>query len=121
MGHVNEENLKIYQSLFRGRTDIYATRWEKNGRSGYYPAYTFDWNTFLAHQRKGGTMATFEQKTALPLTDDTVRKHLDGQKMLGIYPLLADNTSYFIVADFDGGQAFDEAVNTSLQVAAAVW
>ncbi len=106
---VSEEQLELYQSLFRGRTDVYARRWEKNGRSGYSPAYQFDWGTFLAHKRQGGTMATFEQKTAIPLTPDVIQKHLLGQYMIGIYPLLENNTSYFIAADFDGERAFDDA------------
>ncbi|MFH0853565.1 MAG: DEAD/DEAH box helicase family protein [bacterium] len=106
---ITDEQLALYQSLFRGRTDVYAKRWEKNGRSGYYPAYQFDWAEFLIHQRRGGNMATFEGKTPLPLTPDVVKKHLIGQYTVGVYPLLKNNTSYFIVADFDGPQAFDDA------------
>ncbi len=106
---ISEEQLALYQSLFRGRTDVYARRWEKNGRSGYSPAYQFDWDKFLAHKRRGGTMATFEHKTALPLTPDIIKKHLLGQYVIGVYPLLEDNASYFIAADFDGEQAFDDA------------
>ena len=54
-------------------------------------------------------MATFEQKAALPLTPDVIKKHLLGQYVLGMYPLLENNTSYFIVADFDREQAFNDA------------
>ncbi len=106
---VTEERIVLYQSLFRGRTDIYARRWEKNGTSGYSPAYQFDWQEFLAHKYHGGTMATFGQKTALPLTARVIRSHLEGQIILGLYPLLENNTSYFIAADFDGERAFDDA------------
>lgn len=106
---VTDDQLNLYLSLFRGRTDVYARRWEKDGKSGYSPAYDFDWNEFLAHKRRGGTMTTFEKKTAIPLTPDIVRKHLVGQHVVGIYPLLENNTSYFIAADFDGKRAFDEA------------
>ena len=31
--------------------------------------------------------------------------HLNGKEMIGIYPLLKDNTSWFIVADFDQSDA----------------
>lgn len=106
---ISEEQLQLYQSLFRGRTDVYARRWEKNGRSGYSPAYQFDWDKFLTHKRQGGTMATFEQKAAIPLTPDVIKKHLLGQYVIGIYPLLENNTSYFIAADLDGERAFDDA------------
>ncbi len=109
MVSVTEDQLNLYLTLFRGRTDVYARRWEKEGKSGYSPAYDFDWNEFLAHKRRGGTMTTFEKKTAIPLTPDIVRKHLVGQHVVGVYPLLENNTSYFIAADFDGERAFDEA------------
>ncbi|MFH1891565.1 MAG: restriction endonuclease subunit R, partial [Candidatus Zixiibacteriota bacterium] len=109
MIYISEEQLALYQSLFRGRTDLYAKRWEKNDRSGYYPAYQFNWDEFLAHQRRGGNMSTFKQKALLPLTPDVIKKHLFGQYVVGIYPLLKDNTSYFIAADFDGDQAINEA------------
>jgi len=106
---VTEDQLNLYLSLFHGRTDIYARRWEKNEKSGYSPAYDFNWNEFLAHKNRGGTMTTFEKKTVIPLTPEVIRKHLIGQHVIGIYPLLENNTSHFIVADFDGEYAFEEA------------
>lgn len=109
MIRITDEQLNLYLSLFRGRTDVYARRWEKEGKSGYSPVYDFDWNAFLAHKRRGGTMTTFENKKAVPLTRDVIRKHLIGQHTIGVYPLLENNTSYFIAADFDGDRASDEA------------
>jgi hypothetical protein len=35
------------------------------------------------------------------LTDEHIIKHLSGQHLIGLYPLLQDNTSWFIAADFD--------------------
>src|SRR5579859_3772700 len=35
-----EEKVKLFCSLFRGREDVYAMRWEgRNGKTGYSPAY----------------------------------------------------------------------------------
>ena len=51
MLHIGEEQLNLYMSLFRGRNDIYARRWEKYG---YTPAYRFDWNEYLNHKAIGG-------------------------------------------------------------------
>lgn len=31
------ERLALFQSLFAGREDVYAQRWEKDGRTGWYP------------------------------------------------------------------------------------
>jgi len=28
---INEQQLELYMSLFRGRTEVYARRWEKDG------------------------------------------------------------------------------------------
>lgn len=50
---------------------------------------------------KGGTFKNFEEKRYQPLTDEQISKHLNGEQVIGIYPLLPDNTSWFIVADFD--------------------
>ena len=35
-------NLPIFKSLFRGRGDIFAQRWEKGGKAGYFPRYDYD-------------------------------------------------------------------------------
>ena len=58
----------VYMDLFRGRKDIYARHWEKNGKSGYSPAYQFNWQEFLAFKAKGGRLADFANKKPLVLT-----------------------------------------------------
>ena len=99
---INEEQVTLYMSLFKGRTDIYARRWEKRGKTGYTPAYSFDWNEYLRHKSRGGNFHNFNKKKKIPLTRDVIKKHLIGAYFIGIYPLLEDNTSYFIAMDFDG-------------------
>ena len=99
---MNKQQFELFISLFRGRTDVYARHWEKDGRSGYSPAYEFNWDEFMAYKRGGGLMKDFENKKLIPLTNDVVKKHLIGQHIVGVYPILPDNTSYFIAADFDG-------------------
>ena len=95
-------HLALYRSIFRGRDDCYARYWEKNGRSGYSPAYALNWQDFKRHQGGGGTMRDFANKTLLPITDEIISKHITGSHAIGIYPILDNNTSYFIAADFDG-------------------
>ena len=109
MNFISDENIELYSSLFRGRTDAFARFWEKNGRSGYSPAYSFSWNEYFAHKQKGGSMKTFENKKIIPLTKEILRQHLLGQSALGLYPILEDNTSYFLVADFDGEHWLEDA------------
>ena len=81
---ITTEQILLYRTLFHGRQDIYARYWEKNGKHGYFPAYKFDWQEFLAHKAKGGTIATFEHKTSNPLTLDILHAHLEGSKAVDI-------------------------------------
>ncbi len=97
----NKENLSDYRSLFKGREDVFAIRWEKSKKSGYMPAYFFDPYIYKLHVIAGGTFKTFNDKSYQPFTDNELIKHLTGKQQIGIYPLLNDNTSWFIAADFD--------------------
>lgn len=51
---------------------------------------------------KGGSFNEYSEKELMNLSDEQILKHLKGEQFIGIYPLLKDNTSWFIVADFDG-------------------
>jgi hypothetical protein len=99
---ISEEQLSLYISLFRGRTDVYARRWEKHGKCGYTPAYSFIWDEYLRHKAKGGDFHSFENKEKIPLSRDIIKKHLIGAYFIGVYPLLEDNSSYFVAIHFDG-------------------
>lgn len=94
-------NINHYLSLFHGRDDIFALRWEKNGKATYFPCYDYDPYQFRLHKIKGGTLQTFQNKTLSSLTNHQIEKHLNGDHFIGIYPLLKDNSSWFIAADFD--------------------
>lgn len=81
-----QERVEIFMSYFHGRRDVFARRWERaDGASGYTPVY-------------------IDKAKALyqPLTIEWIEAHLLGTETLGVYPLLSDNTSCFIAADFDG-------------------
>lgn len=93
--------LNIFKSLFSGREDVFAIKWEKGIKSGYMPAYKFDPYFYRSHIIKGGNFNDFPDKSYLPFNDEQIEKHLNGDHQAGIYPLLLDNTSWFIVADFD--------------------
>lgn len=72
------------------------------------PAYNFDPYRYKLHQMKGGTFKIFTDKTYQPLTDDHLIKHLKGEQVVGLYPLLQDNKSRFIAADFDEADWIEE-------------
>ena len=93
--------IQLFKSVFIGREDVFAIRWEKGNKSGYMPAFFYDPYRYRAHKLKGGTFQNYTDKEYLPFTDKEIEKHLNGDQLIGIYPLLKDNTSWFIVADFD--------------------
>lgn len=65
------------------------------------PAYNLDWNEFAKHKAGGGSLKDFKNKSYAPLTSERIQNHLLGKEVIGVYPLLTDNSSWFIVADFD--------------------
>lgn len=111
MDETSPKNIDIFRSLFKGREDVFAVRWEKSGKSGYMPAYQYDLYHYRAHKMNGGTFANYPHKTYLPFTDNEIQKHLNKIQQIGVYPLLQDNTSWFLVADFDKQNWKEEVVN----------
>ncbi|TCN57626.1 DEAD/DEAH box helicase [Flavobacterium circumlabens] len=104
------DTIQLFKSIFRGRDDVFAVRWEKAGKSGYMPAYQYDPYHYRQHKMNGGTFQNYSHKTYLSLTETEIHKHLDGIQQIGVYPLLQDNTSWFVVADFDKQNWKEEAV-----------
>lgn len=99
-----EVKIALFRSLFRGREDVYPKRFEsrKTGKTGYQPACRNEW--------VGGRPEKPRCQEILPLTDDVVRNHLLGMDprdrsgrdfTIGVYPMLPDETCWFLAADFD--------------------
>jgi superfamily II DNA or RNA helicase len=96
------EKITLFRSLFRGRNDIYAVRWEgANGKSGYSPASIKDWDALRLVPRSEWKKRDKETRKLLPLTDEAVHNHLSGKITIGVYPLLPDETCWFLAVDFD--------------------
>jgi superfamily II DNA or RNA helicase/very-short-patch-repair endonuclease len=103
-----EAKIALFRSVFRGREDVYPRRFEsrKTGRSGYSPACANEWARGLCDKR-ATRCAECPNRCFLPVTDDVVRWHLLGQDdtgrdfVMGIYPMLRDETCFFLAADFD--------------------
>ena len=95
------EKVALFRRLFRGRTDVYPLRWEaSNGKSGYSPACSNEWKPGICHKPKI-RCGDCTQRLFLPVTDQVIYDHLTGKHTIGVYPLLADDTCYFLSADFD--------------------
>ena len=98
----NPDKLALYADRFRARMDVYARRYENRwtGKSGWTPAVVGGWRKGMKH----------ESASYLPLTPEVIKEHFWGNVFIGFYPLLADNTCYFFVADFDGKPAMLDAL-----------
>ncbi len=104
------ERVVLFRSLFRGRTDVYPLRWEsKRGKSGYSPACDNEWNSGVCNKPhiKCGDC---DQRLLLPVTDQVIYDHLAGQHTVGIYPVLTDDTCYFLAIDFDDADWREDAL-----------
>ena len=101
--------LALFRSLFRGRTDIYPLRWEgKSGKSGYAPACANEWRPGICEKPRI-KCSDCHQRQLLEVTDDVIFRHLAGAAVVGVYPLLKDDTCYFLAADFDEAEWRDDA------------
>jgi len=93
--------IALFRSLFRGREDVYPVRWErKDGRSGYSPACLLEWKRPLCGKPvvKCGNCP---HRKLLAVTDDVIHHHLIGKHTVGVYPMIPDETCWFLAVDFD--------------------
>jgi superfamily II DNA or RNA helicase len=107
-----EQKIALFRTLFRGREDVYPVLWvsERTGKKGYSPACRQTGAPGHPDQRGAGGSSDGRRrpKEYLSLTDEVVAAHLSGQKTIGVYPLLRDDTCWFLACDFDGeGWALD--------------
>ncbi len=101
----------MFRSLFRGREDVYAVRWQSpDGRSGYAPKKERDWNAYYAAKPEERKRVDKETRKLLPLTDEVIHGHLSGDLTVGIYPLLQDETCWFLAVDLDKKTWYDDAL-----------
>lgn len=106
-----DEKITLFRSLFRGREDVYPRRFEtmKTGKTGYQPVCRNEWVGGICEKPKI-RCEDCEHREFLPVTDQVVRNHLQGfdpqdragrNFTIGVYPMLLDETCYFLAADFD--------------------
>jgi len=125
------DKIALFRELFRGREDVWARRWEsrKSGRSGYQPACANEWTVGLCDKRTH-KCAECPNRELLPLTDEVIRGHLTGNDhttrhnpksraagdfVVGLYPLLRDETCRLLVVDFDSS-GWEDDVRAFLSV-----
>ena len=102
------EKVELFRQLFAGRPDVFPARWEnrKDGRSGYSPACSNEWAKGICGKPKV-KCGDCPHQAFIPYSEDIIEKHLRGGDahssdfVAGVYPLLQDETCWFLAADFD--------------------
>src|SRR5271166_1156472 len=96
------DKIRLFRSLFRGRADVFPTRFvsAKTGKSGYAPACR---NKFVRGvcQLPKVKCGDCPNQAFIPFDEAAVIGHLTGRHVMGIYPLLPDETCWFLAVDFD--------------------
>lgn len=103
-----EEKVTLFRSLFRGRDDVYPRRFEsrRSGKSGYSPVCGNEWVRGICEKPRV-KCAVCPHRHFLPVTDEMIRRHLSGHDdrgsafVAGVYPMLLDETCFFLAMDFD--------------------
>lgn len=102
-----EEKIRLFRNLFRGREDVFARRWYsvQKEKGGYTPVCANEWKYGVCIKPKG-KCSKCENRVFVPLDDAVIYKHLsgkdeNGQDVVGVYPILPDDTCYFLAIDFD--------------------
>ena len=105
---ITEKMANVFYSWFWGRQDVYAKRSvNKNGDAGYYPqCYNF-WKGNCPRRRGLKTRCSdCKHRDHKPLRKEDIIAHLQGKSpnatdVIGVYPLLPNGTTRFLVFDFD--------------------
>jgi hypothetical protein len=96
-----KDKISLFMSLFRGREDVYAKQWQnKAGRSGYSPVCLNEWINGICNKPQVKCSSCANRNYAI-FDEITIDSHLRGKSVAGIYPMLPDETCYFLAMDFD--------------------
>jgi superfamily II DNA or RNA helicase len=112
------EKVRLFMSLFKGRDDVYAKRWEgREGRAGYAPVCLNEWKPGFCGKPEV-KCAFCKHKSYAPLDARVIEAHLRGNLVAGIYPLRQDEKCHFLAIDFDK-DGWQEDVSTLKEVCTA--
>lgn len=112
------EKVALFRRLFRGRDDVFQKFWinTKTGRKGYSPACSNDWIRGVCGKvfKPPVKCGDCQNQAFLPVSDQTALEHLRGRLVAGVYPLLPDDTCWFLAVDFDK-QTWSEDVSSFVE------
>ena len=97
-----KEKIALFRSLFRGRVDVYPRLWisRKTGKKGFSPVCNTEWVDGVCEKPKV-KCSECSHRSFVPVTVNIIKEHLEGKHTIGVYPLLTDETCWFLAVDFD--------------------
>ncbi len=97
------DKVELFRGLFRGREDVFPTRFlaKRTQRTGYAPACS---NKFVRGvcELPRIKCGVCPNQAFVSVSDELIAAHLQGRHVMGVYPLLEDETCWFLAVDFDG-------------------
>ena len=102
-GNLTPDRIRLFHQLFCGREDVFARLWTnpKKQTAGYAPACANEWVRSVCEKPRI-KCGECPNQAFLAVDDKAIQGHLQGQHVLGVYPLLRDETCWFLAVDFDG-------------------
>ncbi len=109
---ITKSHFRFFYSMFKGRMDVYSKRGgkpsPKTGKTGYYTQCWNFWKDGICPKKNGKRIKCNEcnNQKYKQLRGKVIMQHLIGEKedcsdVIGLYPILEDETCNFLVFDFD--------------------
>ena len=109
---ITQKHAQSFYSFFKGRKDVYSKRAgkpnPKTGKTGYYTQCWNYWKPGICpkYEKKNIKCADCAKQQYKELTGKVIMQHLTGDRedcsdVIGIYPMLPDETCNCVVFDFD--------------------
>ncbi len=114
------DELALFRQLFHGREDVFARLWvnSKKQTKGYAPACANEWVRGVCEKPRV-KCGECPNQAFLSYNEQAILGHLQGRNVVGVYPLLPDETCWFLAVDFDG-KAWHEDVAAFLETCESV-
>ncbi len=100
----DEEKINIFMNYFKGRDSVYpylSIDKKDQSKKYYIPKCANEWKQNICYKAMGKKCKDCPYWADKPIDKEVIRNHLFNNNTIGIYPLLEDETCYFLAFDFD--------------------
>ena len=98
------DKIDIFMDYFKGRDDVYpylSIDKYDSSKKYYIPACVNEWKDGICNKKMKKPCKSCQYRENKPLTKDVIYNHIFKNNPIGIYPMLDDDSCYFICFDFD--------------------